>query len=319
MGTWVGGCQCGQDSADCYNKTHLDNLLGHVDEAGVSHALGQGVGDADLLCKDLCGVVAQVLPAQHGVGILNGAVVALAQGDGLLELEPAARLQVGVALAHEAVPVGDGAAQGADVDVVKVLVRAVDPLALGVVDVELCIGGHPGGLDGAEVGAKDVAARVLVGKVNGPDAGAGANVEGPARGGADGGVVQLAVEDEGEDVVQQVEAVLLLLVVGQDVGAGAVAVVAAAVGVLVVEDGRGERGAGGAGGVEGAVCVAARVWLEVVDGLEGAVRLRGGFWRGGFWRGGVWHGGVWQRGVVDSRVWQCGVVDGRVWVVDSRV
>ena len=72
-------------------------------------------------------------------------------------------------------------------------------------------------------------------------------------------------------MVQQVEAVLLLLVVGQRVCARAVAVVAAAIGVLVVQDGRGERGRGGAVGVEGAVRVAAAVRLEVGDGLQRAV------------------------------------------------
>jgi hypothetical protein len=55
--------------------------------------------------------------------------------------------------------------------------------------------------------------------------------------------------------VQQVQTVLLLVVVGQDVGAASVAMVATTVGVLVVEYGRGERGAGGRVCVEGRVGV----------------------------------------------------------------
>lgn len=192
---------------------------------------------------------------------------------------------MGIALLRQPVPVAYGAAQGAHVDKVETLVWTEDPFALGVVDVELCIGRHPGGLDGREVCAKDFAAGVLVRKVDGPYAGAGANVQHSGRGRRDGGIVQLAGQDQGEDVVQQVEAVLLLLVVGQHVGAGAVAVVPAAVGVFVVEDGRGERGAGGAVGVQGAVRVAAGVGLEVGDGLEVAVGGRVGYmvlcWCGG--------------------------------------
>jgi hypothetical protein len=170
---------------------------------------------------------------------------------------------VGIALLGEAVPVQDGARQGADVDQVEVVGRVVDPVALGIVNVELCIWGHPGGLDGRQVCADDLGLWVLVGEVNGPDAGAGADIEDAAGRGVDGGVVELAAEDHGEDVVQQVEAVLLLLVVGQDVGTTAVAMVAAAIAVLVVEDGRGERGAGGRRRVVGAVGVAGRVGLDV--------------------------------------------------------
>ncbi|OSS49166.1 hypothetical protein B5807_05634 [Epicoccum nigrum] len=203
--------------------------------------------------------------------VLDRPVIALAEGERLLEFQPPAGLQMCVALLAEAVPVANGAAHGAHVDEVEGLVWAIDPLALCVVDVELCVRRHPGGLDGAQVGAKDLAARVLVGKVDGPYAGTGANVEDSAGRRRDGGIVQLAAQDQGEDVVQQVEAVLLLLVVGQRVCAGAVAVVAAAIGVLVVEDGRGERGRGGAVGVEGAVGVAAAVGLEVGDGLQRAV------------------------------------------------
>jgi hypothetical protein len=176
-------------------RSHLDDFLDHIDKAGVEHSLLQGGANANILFEDGGGVVTQVLPPLHSVGILNGAVVALAQSNGLLELEPAAGLQMGVALLRQLVPVGDGAGQGADVDEVEALVWAEDPLGLCVVDVELCVWGHPGGLDGGEVGAEDIAAGVFVGKVYGPDAGAGADVEDAVGGRVDGGIVELAAED----------------------------------------------------------------------------------------------------------------------------
>lgn len=211
---------------------------------------------------------------QHGLRVFNGAVVALAQSNWLLELEPSAGLHVGIALLDEAVPVTNGTAQSADVNEVEVLVRAVDPLTFSVVDVELGIGWDPAGLNGTQICAQDIAARVLVSEIDGPDASAGADVEDAVWRWRNGSVIQLAAENQGEDVVQQVEAVLFLLVVGQWVGARAVAMITATIGVLVVEDGGGERGRGRAVGVEGTVCIAAAIRLQVGDGLESARVLR---------------------------------------------
>lgn len=72
--------------------SYLDYLLSDVDEASIEHALFQGVANADLLGKNLCRIVAQILPALHGMSILNRPIITLAQGDGLLELQPAAGL-----------------------------------------------------------------------------------------------------------------------------------------------------------------------------------------------------------------------------------
>ncbi|KAH4052996.1 hypothetical protein HBH98_080220 [Parastagonospora nodorum] len=112
-----------------------------------------------------------------------------------------------------------------------------------------------------------------VGKVNGPDARASADVQHAGGGAGYGRIVQLAAEEEQEDVVQQVEAVLLLLVVGEQVRAAAVGGVAAAIAVFVVEYGRGQGCRGGRGAVVGrvGVGVAGRVGLEVQDGLQVAV------------------------------------------------
>ena len=258
----------------------------HVYKSSVNHALLQGISHADILLEAHGCVVAENLPALNVLGLLEGAVVALAQGNGFLELGPAAGLQMCVGLLDQLVPVCDAAAHGAAVDEVKGLVGAVHPLRLGVVDVELCVWRDPCWLDGGEIGTQDFSAGVLVGKVYGPYPRAGADVEHSGGRGLDGGVVELAAEDEQEDVVQQVEAVLLLLVVGQDVGARAEAMVAAAVAVLVVQYGRGERGRCRRVCVKGAVvvAVAARVGLEVQDRLQIArVCLVVGVVGGGRW------------------------------------
>lgn len=61
--------------------------------------------------------------------------------------------------------------------------------------------GHVGwgvfGLDEAEIGACDLGVWVHVGEGDGPDAGAGGDVE-DVFGGFDGGVVELAVQEEGD-------------------------------------------------------------------------------------------------------------------------
>ena len=75
-------------------------------------------------------------------------------------------------------PVAQGAEEAADVDEVEGCFGGEGPGHGGtVVDFELQVGRHVGGLDGGEVGADDGGAGVLVGEVDGPDAGAGADVE----------------------------------------------------------------------------------------------------------------------------------------------
>jgi hypothetical protein len=78
------------------------------------------------------------------------------------------------------------------VDVIKSLVGTVHPFGFGIVNVELDIGRYPCGLDGTEVGAYDLSAGVLVGKVYGPDAGAGTNVENALGSGWNGRIVEFA-------------------------------------------------------------------------------------------------------------------------------
>ena len=67
-----------------------------------------------------------------------------------------------------------------------------------------------------------------MGHVDGPDTGACADVQDALGGSVEGANVQTAVEGDEELVVHDVEAFLFGFVVGEDVGAGAVGVVAAA-------------------------------------------------------------------------------------------
>lgn len=104
---------------------HGAHALGRLDEvAGEVRVLGQrAVGRVDL----------------HGE---------------VLQLDPAAGLEVLEALGHQRRPVAHGAEQVARVDEVELL--RVCPLVLDVVDFEAHVGRYEGGLDGAEVVAEDL-------------------------------------------------------------------------------------------------------------------------------------------------------------------
>lgn len=120
--------------------------------------------------------------------------------DGLLELDPAARVEVLVDLAKEFGKVKDGGAHVPTVDVVELLAKR--PLVLGVVDFEMAVGRDVFRLDGAQIRAEDLRCRVPVGELDGPDARACADVEDAVRIG-DGGEAELVVEDaQGDGVLE---------------------------------------------------------------------------------------------------------------------
>ncbi|KAK1446696.1 hypothetical protein CCUS01_12223 [Colletotrichum cuscutae] len=121
--------------------------------------------------------------------------------DGLLELDLAARVEVLVDLPKEFRKVKDGGAHIPAVDVVEFLAKR--PLVLGVVDFEMAVCRHVFRLDGAQVRAEDLRCRVPVGELDGPDAGACADVE-DAVGVGDGGEAELVVEDAQGDGVLEV-------------------------------------------------------------------------------------------------------------------
>ena len=157
------------------------------------------------------------------------------------ELDVAARPRVREAAPDKRRPVLEGRVQRAAVDEVERL--RVRPVSLDVVDLEAHVGRDPARLNRAEVVAEHLALRELVAELHGPDARAGAEVEGP-RGLelGEGCGVKLAVHGDLDHLVRDVEPVLLLVVVGEHVLAVAVRVVPPAVFMLVIGDATGERG-----------------------------------------------------------------------------
>lgn len=212
---------------------------GDVDEAGLAHAVGALFPDGEGLAEAVAHFDDDAAPGVVEVVGAHGGVVGHGLDRVLDNLDVAAGLGVGIGLLEEEVPVGDAAEELADVDEVEVVGRE-GPGEADVVDFEAAVGRDPLGLDGRQVGAGDGGGGILVGHVDGPDAGAGAAVEDGA-GVLQGREVQLLVERQEVHVVGKVEDLLGQLVVGPPVGAVAVGVVLPPVLHAVVQDGRGQR------------------------------------------------------------------------------
>ncbi len=219
--------------------TYLVNLVPHLLKARVGEPLLVRLSHVHGLVEHLARAVQALEILAQVRREAQRVVVRLERDLELLQLDPAAGPQVGAGLAQEPRPVGDGAAQVARVDEVEG--PLVEPGRLGVLDLEVQVGRHPAGLDGAEVGADHFGAGRLVGKVDGPDASAGAHVEHALHVRRDGGAVEGAAEGEVAHMVEEVLPVLLILVVGQHVLPFAVDVVPPAVLVLVVAHSRDHR------------------------------------------------------------------------------
>ena len=101
---------------------------------------------------------------------------------------------------------------------------------------------HPAGLDGGQVRAGDAGAGEHLADVDGPGAGAGADVEDGLGAGADGREEVVASEGFVDGPELHVEAVLFELVVGEDVGVAVAAegVVCSAIALLEKVFGRGD-------------------------------------------------------------------------------
>lgn len=67
------------------------------------------------------------------------------------------------------------------------------PFGFDVIDLELAVAGYPAGLDGGQVDAGDGGGRIFVGELDGPDSGAGAEVEDGVGGRGKGAEVKGAV------------------------------------------------------------------------------------------------------------------------------
>ena len=125
------------------------------------------------------------------------------------------------------VPVGDTAEHFAGVDEIEA-VFSVGPLHGHIVHLENAIRGHPVRLGWRKVGAGDLGVGEGVCHLDGPDTGAGADVEDPF-GLVDGGEVEFVVESEAPGVMGYVLLVVVGFIVGTPVGTVAVGVIAATV------------------------------------------------------------------------------------------
>lgn len=203
-------------AAPCANG-HGVVFFNNVDVARRLHQLAHlaVLADAQRLAHALRGLEEDVCPALVDVLWVVADLGHVAQHhDVVLKvLDPAARDGGAEGLLVERAPVADAAVEAADVDVVEGLGR-IRPLELRVFDVEHAVWRHPHGLDGADVGADDLGGRVGVGHVDGPDAGAGADVEDSGGRLGERRLEQPVAEDHGDEVVRDVEAIVLPLVVG---------------------------------------------------------------------------------------------------------
>ena len=194
-----------------------------VDEARLLVPALQLVRDPNRPTERHSRVVEVAGPLEEGKVRPHGAVVAERGGVGFLALHVTAGLEVLEGAGDDGAKVFEAAEQDAGVDVGEVGGR-VEPVRLGgVVDEEVDVGGDGGGLNGREVGADDGGGREEVGHVDGPDAGAGADVEDPF-GFVQGCVVDSSAVDAFDEFVLQVETFEFGWVVGEAVGCNRVAV-----------------------------------------------------------------------------------------------
>lgn len=166
-------------------------------------------------------------------------------------LDPPAGLESRKRLPVKPLPVVDPAEEVAHVDKVEDAL-AKCPVQLSIVDLERTVGRQPGRLHSRDVGANDLGGGKLVGHVDGPDAGAGADIE-DLLGVFERRGVELVVVDHEGVVVGDVIAFEVLGVLRGPVLGGVGALVGAAVDGAVFVDAGSEGGGGVAEAVLGVV------------------------------------------------------------------
>lgn len=190
-----------EDAEGRVMSAYFVNVVLHVDEAGIDQVLLLVRSLIQLLAEHLTRLIHELHALLEVRGLVDGIVLRLDPRFVLLHFDPPAGLQVRVSLSVETIPVSDTASHATTMDEIKRFARPIRPLALDVVDVELAPGRHPARLDGAEIRADDLGAGELVGKVNGPDAGTGAEVKAAPRLADNGCPEEPSVELKTEDVV----------------------------------------------------------------------------------------------------------------------
>ena len=115
-------------------------------------------------------------------------------------------------LSIQPMPVLDATEKTPNMDVIKMIVR-VGPLRLAIIYLELQIGRDPCGLDWRQIRAQDNGARMLVGKIDCPDASTSADVEHVRDVVCNWSETELSLEHQCEKMMGDVEVILCLLVI----------------------------------------------------------------------------------------------------------
>lgn len=189
---------------------------------GVAGAVGQWAHGS------LRGFLQVPVPGGEG-GRFQGAIIAAGLEVNLDLLEPGPRTEVGECTAIQARPAHDAATTHLHMDDVPGILAHLPQRLVVKGRVEVAILGAVGRLDGSEVDAHDVRIREFVGDVERPDAGPAAQVHDPGVRRVRGIQQTITVPCFGDDLVEDVEAVLLDFVAGKEIGPFSKTLVGAAV------------------------------------------------------------------------------------------
>lgn len=224
-------------------NTYPVNKFLNILKAGINHPLFVMSCHVDLLPVHLTCLVQLGHPFLRPERSLITIVVAEDPCIVLLHFNPSAWLQTTHDTAVKSCPVRGRSAKGAAVNVVEVLLLAVCPLVLVVIDMEFAVRRNPFRLNGREIDTVYVSRWKFICHLYGPNSRPCTEVKDPHTRGrrilwcGEWRGVKLASKEETPDVVLQVETFLLLVVIGKHVLPLAVGVVPPPVLVLVVEDG----------------------------------------------------------------------------------
>lgn len=168
------------------------------------------------------------VPGGDGGGF-EGLIIAARLEVDLYLLNPTTRAEMGESASIETRPAHDTAAAHLHMDNVPGILTHLPERLVVEGGVEVAILGAIGRLHGSQVNADDVGIGVFAGHIQSPDAGPTAQIHYPGAWRVRGIQQTVPVSGFGDDLMEDVEAVLLLIVAGQEIGPFAEPLVGAAV------------------------------------------------------------------------------------------